>query len=193
MKIWIPRVLLGLVAVIIATVSVLALMGRRQDAGVSRASIELDASPEEIWSWLIDPDKFKQWVSWVVEVQVITPVQGVGRQTVVLMKSPGSTEPVRIEVTITEHAPPRRLAATIVSSGLFTGTQTYQLTDLAQGRTRLEVINHIRYATAPLRLLAPLTTPSATRKTEGDFATLKRLVEAEVTPTETNSAQTTKP
>jgi hypothetical protein len=179
MKIWLPRILLGLVGIVIAVASVLALMGRRQDAGVSRSSVEIDASREQLWPWLEEPEKFKQWISWVVEVQVINPAEGVGRKAVVMMKSPGAAELVRIESTLTEHAPPDLLAADIVSPGLFTGSQTYQLTDLGQGRTRVDVTNRIQYTSAFFRLLEPLTTPSSTGKIKNDLAALKSLVEAE--------------
>jgi uncharacterized protein YndB with AHSA1/START domain len=180
MKIWLPRILLGLVGVVIAVASVLALMGRRQDAGLSRTSAEINVSPEQLWPWLDEPDKFKQWVSWVVEVQVTHPVTGVGRQAVVMMQSPGSSELVRIETTLTEHAPPHRLAADIVSPGLFTGSQTFQLTDLGQGRARVDVTNRIHYTSALVRLFEPLMTPSSTGKIDGDLAMLKKLAEAEV-------------
>jgi hypothetical protein len=104
------------------------------------------------------------------------------------MKSPGSAELVRIESTLTEHAPPERLAAQVVSPGLFTGSQTYQLTDLGQERTRVDVTTRVHYNSALVRLLEPLMTPSSTGKIEADLAMLKKLAEAQRKPVETDSA-----
>jgi uncharacterized protein YndB with AHSA1/START domain len=193
MKIWLPRIILGFFGLVIAVTCVLALMGRRQDAGVSRSSVEINASREQLWPWLDEPDKFKRWVSWVVEVQTVNPARGVGRQTVVMMQSPGSSELVRIEATLTEHAPPQRLAADIVSPGLFSGSQNFQLTDLGQGRTRVDVTNRIHYTSALVRLLEPLMTPSSTGKIDGDLSMLKKLAEAEVPPAEISAARAPQP
>ena len=98
MKRWAIRVLIGLAAAIALAVAVLAAMGLRQEAGVPRASIDIKASREQLWPWIEEAERFKQWVSLVTSVEVLNPdVKGVGRRTVVLMNEPRSPEPVRIE------------------------------------------------------------------------------------------------
>jgi hypothetical protein len=61
--------------------------------------------------------------------------------------------------------------------GIFTGSQTYQLTDLGGARTRVEIASRIRYTSWFARLLEPVLTPSATCKLAQDLATLKTEVE----------------
>jgi uncharacterized protein YndB with AHSA1/START domain len=176
---WVLRILLGLIGILVVAVGVLALMGTRRDAGVSRASVEIQAPREQVWSWIVEPQKFKRWVGWVVDVETINPVMGVGHRDVVIMNEPGSPEPVRLETSWTEYAPPDRFAADVAFPGLFTGSQSYQLTALGQNRTRLEITTRIHYTSALVRLFEPLATPSSTRKIESDLATLKPLAEGD--------------
>jgi uncharacterized protein YndB with AHSA1/START domain len=179
MKKWLLRIVGGFVGVLVLAVAALALMGLRQDAGVSIASIEIAATPEQIWPWIEEPEKFKRWVGWVVSVDVANPeVQGVGRKTVVMMNEPSSPEPVRIESIWTEYQPPTKFSADVSFPGLFTGSQTHQLTDLGNGRTRMQTESRIHYDAWYVRLIEPLATPSSTSKLESDLATLKPLVEA---------------
>jgi len=178
MKKWLLRASFGAAGVIALAVASLTLMGLRDTAGLSTSSIEIDATPETVWPWIDQPDKFKQWVSWVVSVESPNPdVKGVGRKSIVLMKEPSSPEPVRIETVLTDYAPPMRLSADVKFPGLFTGSQTYQLKGLEGGRTRVQLDSRIHYTTWIIRLFEPLGTPSATKKLDQDFAALKRLIE----------------
>lgn len=180
MKKWIVRVLGGFAGILFLAVVVLAAMGLRQDAGVSVASVEIATSPETVWPWLVENEKFKQWVGWVVGVEVLNPeVTGVGRRTVTLMEEPGSPERVRIEAVWTEVARPTRFSADVRFPGLFTGTQTHALTDLGNGRTRVQTETRIHYDAWFVRLLEPIATPSSTGKIESDLLALKKLVEAD--------------
>jgi hypothetical protein len=61
--------------------------------------------------------------------------------------------------------------------GLFTGAQTYELTSLDNGRTRVEIRSRIRYTSWIVRLFEPMATPSSTKKLDQDLSTLKGLVE----------------
>jgi carbon monoxide dehydrogenase subunit G len=183
MKKWTVRICGGVAGVLALTLVALALMGLRRGAGFSRSVIEIRATREQVWLWIEENDKFKEWVGWVTSVEVLNPeVKGVGRTTVVLMKEPGSPELVRVEAECTEYAPPGRFVADVTSPGLFTGSQSYELTDLGGGRTRVQIDNRIRYTPWFLRLLEPLATPSATKKLDQDLAALKRVVENAAVP-----------
>jgi hypothetical protein len=128
-------------------------------------------------------DKFKQWVGWVTDVQVLNPeVTGVGRKTIVLMNEPNSPERVRLESTWTAYMPPAHLAVDVTLPGLFNGAQSHTLTNLDSGRTRVETKTRIRYTSWFIRLLEPVVTPSSTRKQEQDLAKLKALVEKAAAP-----------
>jgi uncharacterized protein YndB with AHSA1/START domain len=175
---WVVRIGGGIVAVLVLALVVLVVMGLRENAGLSVSSVEINAPPERVWQWIEDPDKFKQWVSWTIEVQSLTPdVKGVGARTLVLMKEPGSPEPVRIESVCTQYAPPMRFSADVRFPGLFDGSQSYQLTGLTGGRTRIQIDTRIRYTAWLVRLLEPLATPQSTSKLDQDLATLKKLIE----------------
>ncbi len=178
MKKWLVRVLAGTVGVLVLLVAVLALMGQREDAGLSLASIEISAPTEQVWRWIEEPDKFKQWVGWVTSVEVLnSEVNGVGRKTVVLMNEPGSSELVRIESVSTAYDPPRHFSADVALPGFFTGSQSYQLTDLGGGLTRVQLESRIHYTMWMVRLLEPVATPSSTPKLEQDLVTLKSKIE----------------
>jgi uncharacterized protein YndB with AHSA1/START domain len=180
MKKWLIRIMVGLVGAVVLAAVVLWLMGLRQDAGVSRASVEINAPREQVWPWVEEGDKNKKWIGWVVDVQPVNSVTGVGQKRVVLMNEPGSPRPVRLEAEFTEYNPPARLSADVTIPGLFTGSQGYELTDLGNGRTRVEIVNRIHYTSWFVRLFEPMATPSATSKIERDLAALKTQVEQAV-------------
>jgi uncharacterized protein YndB with AHSA1/START domain len=177
MKKWILRGLLGLAGLLALLAGGLALMAQRADAGVSRAAIEIAATPEALWPWFNEPDKYRQWVGWVTNVEIVNPeLPGVGRKAVTTMREPGSAEPVRVESVVSVYEQPHRIVADIALPGFFTGSQTVRLVDL-NGRTRVEMENRIHYTMAIVRLLEPLATPSATAKLEQDLAALKSVAE----------------
>jgi len=66
--------------IIDSAVVTLLILGQRKDAGHMHGSIEIAASPQQLFPWLVEGDKLKQWVSWLVEVRVPDPtVHGVER------------------------------------------------------------------------------------------------------------------
>src|ERR1035438_5062098 len=81
---WIGIVLASLIVLPIVTLSI---MGQRSGAGRIQTATEIQASPEQLWSWLEDGQKLKQWVSWTVEVQPWDPPQpGVGAKRIWKMR-----------------------------------------------------------------------------------------------------------
>src|SRR5882724_5260064 len=84
---WLKWIGIVLAALLILPVVTLLILGLRKDAGHLHESIEIAASPQQLWPWLEDGDKLKQWVGWLVEVQVSGPSQhGVGASHVWVMK-----------------------------------------------------------------------------------------------------------
>ena len=183
MKKWLIGILGGLAGAAALATATLWLMGRRQDAGVSRASVEINAPREQVWPWIEEGDKSKKWIGWVVGVADANSLNGIGHKRVVLMNEPSSPNPLRLEVEFTEFNPPERLMARVAIADLFTGSQRYELTELDTGRTRVELVNRIHYTSWLVRLFEPLATPSATRKIEQDLASLKTQVEQAIPKT----------
>ncbi len=147
-------------------------------------SVDIGASRERIWPWLIEGEKAKRWVSWLVEVRPVGPAgdsktNPVGRTEIWVMKDENNGGKfMEVTGTCTEYAEPDRLSAALSSPGSFEGVQSYRLVDLGGGRTRLEVNGSYRFSEWFARLLEPLIMPQARKKLEGDLARLKSEVES---------------
>lgn len=89
---------------------------------------------------------------------------------------------MEIDGTCSEYAPPSRLTVQLKSGGDFDGQQAYLLTDLGNGRTRLEMDSNYHFTSALARLMEPLITAAAEKKMVGDMAHLKSLVDGKATP-----------
>ncbi len=176
---WIVRILGVLAGLLVLSLVTLFAMGHRADAGRMQTGIELNAPPEQVWSWLNEPEKLKQWVSWLVEVRAADPNRrGVGEKRVWVMRDENNGgQLMEIEGTCSEYAPPSRLSVALSSPGAFEGGQSYRLADLGSGRSRLEIESNYRFGMWFARLMEPLITPMAKKKMVGDLARLKSLVE----------------
>jgi len=176
---WLKRIAIVVAALLIIPVLTLLILGLRPGAGRSQASVEIQASPEQLWAWIDDGSRLKQWVSWTVDVKPWSPQAGPGATRSMTMRDENNGGMLMvIDSACTEYAPPKTLAVHMSVPDEFEGQMTYRLTDLGNGRTRLDVNSSYRFSNAFVRLLEPLVTPSARRKMEGDVARLKTLVES---------------
>jgi hypothetical protein len=57
---------LGFVGILLAAVAILFILASREDANKMTVSVEIDKSPAELWPWLEEPEKIKQWVGWLL-------------------------------------------------------------------------------------------------------------------------------
>lgn len=176
---WLKWIGIVLTSVIVLPALTLFAMGHRSNAGRVRASVEIAASPGQVWVWLDDSARLKQWVSWLVEVREPQPPHhAVGSPTTWVMKDENNGGAMMaIDAKYVEYAPPSRLTVTISTPAEFEGQQTYQLTGLGNGHTRLDVDGRYRYDQWFARLLEPLITPAAEKKMAADLTRLKGLVE----------------
>jgi uncharacterized protein YndB with AHSA1/START domain len=168
-------------ALIVLPMITLLILGQRADAGKIHASAEIAGSPEQVWGWIDDSDRLKQWVSWLVEVREPQPPRhGVGSPRTWVMKDENNGGMLMtLEGKIKEYAPPSRLTITLASQEYqFDGDESYQLTDLGNGHTRVDVDSKYHYAQWFANLMEPLVTPAAKKKLLGDLARLKALVES---------------
>jgi polyketide cyclase/dehydrase/lipid transport protein len=85
--------------------------------------------------------------------------------------------PVEVTGICTEYTKPSRLSVSLSAPGEFDGDQTYQLIEIADGKTRLQVTGHFRYAGWFARLTEPLITRVAKNSLAADLAKLKSLME----------------
>jgi uncharacterized protein YndB with AHSA1/START domain len=144
--------------------------------------VEINASPDQLWQWLDQDDKLKQWVSWMVDAKHADPqkAHGVGSKRIWTMKDENNGGALmQIAGTYSEYAPPSRMTLEIADGdGMFDGDTSYRLVDLGGGRTRMDVRLRAHYKEWFANLMEPLITPQAEKKLVMDVGHLKRLVEA---------------
>jgi len=177
---WILWIGGGLIGVIALACVVLLVLGHRANAGLTSVSADISASPAQVWQWLDEPGKLKQWISWVVEVRTPNPVaSGVGAKRVIVMKDENNGGmPMEVEGVYTKYQPPTEMDLAMSTPGAFEGTETYRLTDMGNGRTHFEAVGRYHYAIWMAQLFEPLITPAAQKKMDADASRLKSLVEA---------------
>lgn len=180
---WLMRIGGALVGLIVLAGIVLTVLGRKEGATQVKLSVEIDRPPAMVFRWLTEPDRLKQWISWLVEVKVITETPNiVGSKEVMVMNDPNMSEPVQMEVVTTAYEQDRHVAVAISMPMGFSGTVDYRLTPRGEGKTLLEYDSRYDFQHWFARLMAPVVMPSARAKLDADFATLKRLAEAEPPP-----------
>jgi uncharacterized protein YndB with AHSA1/START domain len=180
---WVIRIAGALVVLLVLSGLGLWIASNRRDAGRMRVSVEIARSPEEIWGWLSEPDKLTQWVGWLVAVQPdsTTASEGIGHRAAWIMDDPRMKQKFLLPGTITVWDPPLQMGVHIEAPsapGAPEGDVLYKLTDLGNGRTRLEQDGRFRYLEKSAALLEPMVTPEAMRKMFDDMNRLKMKVEA---------------
>ena len=178
---WLLRTLLVLGVVLVVTVMGLWLGSNRSDAGRMRASIDVARPADVVWPWMYEPARLTQWVGWLeaVEPDSTTPAEGIGHRETWVMNDPRLKEKMRVPGTITLWEPPHQMGVHVELPGLFAGDVLYKLTDLGNGRTRVEQDGRFRYESQLAKLLEPMTTPDAMRKLVADLNRLRQSIEAE--------------
>lgn len=179
---WVWRIGGGFLALLLLCAVAIFAMGRRSEAGHLHASIEINGSPEQVWPWINESDKLTQWVSWLVEVRGPDgKTAGVGAKRVLVMKDENNGGMLmEIQGATTEYAPPRRLTLQLSTPGAFDGLESYELSDLGNGRTRVDIDGRYRYTQWFASFMEPLITPAAKKKLDGDLARLKSLIVRQV-------------
>jgi carbon monoxide dehydrogenase subunit G len=177
---WAIRIAGVIVGLVVVCFLGLWIASNRRDAGRMRASIEIERAPEEIWPWLNEPEQLTQWVGWLSEVRPdsTTPAEGIGHRATWVMDDPRMKQQTLVPGTITVWDPPDQVGVHVEVAGSFDGDVLYKLTDLGNGRTRVEQDGRFSYASRLTSLLEPLLTPDAMRKMFEDMKRLKSKVEA---------------
>jgi carbon monoxide dehydrogenase subunit G len=186
MKLLLKIVVAALLILVVLPVLVLCAMHFRPGAGQLVTSVEIARPRAQVWRWLSEEDKLKQWVGWLAAIESdSTSPAGVGHREVWVMDDPHMDKkngPMRLPTTMTGWDPPNSMAGHVGVAGVFDGEFTYKVDDLGD-RTRVTSVSDWRYHGISW-LLEPLVTPEANKKMTTDFGTLKAKVEAE--PVATN-------
>ncbi|UCG26161.1 MAG: SRPBCC family protein [Chloroflexota bacterium] len=141
-------------------------------------SVDIRATPEEVWYWLGDPERAKTWMTSVTHTEYIdrTPdmIGSTFRETV--EEDGRGTE---LQGVIVDFAPNERMAFHL-EGDYNTADVTFTLEE-DEGITRLTQTADVRFK-GIIRVLSLLFgrtfKKNITRQAEGEFATLKALCEA---------------
>ena len=178
---WLIRILGGLVLLVVLCIAGLWLAGMRPGHGHVAEEIVIDRTPPEVFRWLTDDDRVKQWIGGLTEIrQVSGPPDGneVGKKFRIGEVYNGQR--VDMEMDITKFEKDRALSILVFSVGDpnngFTETGDYTLSE-QNGKTRLRFEVQTTYTGFVLRLLEPMITPKAKEKLDEDFRRLKQLAE----------------
>lgn len=178
---WVVIIVGGLAGILLLAVAVLAALGFRPGAGRVAGTIEVARAPADVWPWIVEGERQKEWVGWLTEVHDLNPgVEGVGARYKWVMIDPTmNNQRVEIDGEVTAHEPGRLSTARLDSPGMFSGHATYELTDLGGARTRVEYVSEFRMQNGLWRLLEPVVTPQARRKAVDDLERMKERIESE--------------
>ena len=168
------------IALLLIGVAGLWIASNRRDAGRMRASVEIERAPEEIWPWITEPEQLTQWVKWLREVRPDTtsPAEGIGHRETRVIDDPRTKEPKLEAGNVTLWEPPDQMGIHVEVPDEYEGDVLYTLTDLGNGRTRVEQDGRFTFDKRFASLLEPLMTPGAMRKMFDDMKRLKEKVEA---------------
>jgi uncharacterized protein YndB with AHSA1/START domain len=177
---WVLIVIGSWFALLVLGAVVLFAMGAAADANRITTSVVIHQKPEAIWPWLYQPEKVKQWVTWLVEIRD----EGHGEPTpgakgVWVMEDPNNGNQ-RMEITgvVKSVEPGRRLAITMSAPEGFAGDNVYTLVPLPDGSTRLDTNSRYVFANSFARFMTPVICWQAKKKLVSDEDRLRALVEA---------------
>jgi uncharacterized protein YndB with AHSA1/START domain len=137
------------------------------------AFIEIDASPEAIFPFLVEPDRLKRWVGGFAEAHPLTPgPTGLGSKSIDVVREGGRE--LRFETEIVAYEPPHRVSVTITSSGM-RAVSDYRVERRGDGAVAKHT-QDVRYG-GLLRVVGPLMGGMVRRKLREDLERLKTAVE----------------
>jgi len=173
---WAKRVVLAFLAILLLLAAGLWAAGLRSGAAKNEIVLEINKPPADVFPWLLEPEKLKQWITGMTEMTQLTPgpmTVGTKSRDVVVMGS--ETTVMNVEITALE---PNRLLAAHIDTELFSDDIRYELSDL-NGKTRLAYSGVVNYKHWFAKLLEPVITPAAQKKLAEDTARLKALVQSQ--------------
>jgi uncharacterized protein YndB with AHSA1/START domain len=175
---WILISLGGIAGLIVLAIVVLFFLSKRPGAGDVAGGIDIDRPASEVWAWVTEPEKEKQWVAWLTAIEPTGgPPQGLGHEEIWVMDDPNSKTQYRIPGKITRWEPPHVVVRYVNLPGMFTAEYTYTLTE-TNGRTHLDAQVPCDYTHPIWSIFEPLVTPEAKKKFDSDLARMKQLAEA---------------
>lgn len=175
---WVKISIGSMVGLILLATAAVAIAGLRSDANRLYCSMVIRQSPAAIWPWLFEPDRLKQWVSWLVEVRGgEEPAPGV-KSTWVMEDRNNGNQRMEIHSVVEMVEPARQMAVRLDSPIGFRGRSTYRLSRQSDGTTLLESDSRYTFDNGFARFMLPLVIWQAKKKMLSDMDHLRVLVES---------------
>lgn len=174
------KIILGSIAVLVfLMVASLWLAGMRDGAGRNEAQIVINKPAAEVMTWVVEPDKLKQWVGGFISSKDLSNVgMKVGAKGETVVGDPKRPDvKYVIQDELTAYEPGKLIELKMTAPGTFHGSVRYEFSETG-GATTAKFTGQFEYDKWYFRLMEPLITPSAQKKTEEDMARLKAVVEA---------------
>jgi carbon monoxide dehydrogenase subunit G len=170
--------IIGIMAAVIigGSVAIVFLLGRLPNAGRIQTSTEINAPREKVWAFLDNEQNMKQWVSWLVDVKQAGPRGPNAVLTLTMRDENNGGQVMTFNSRCIEYVPGTKMTEKMESTE-FDGTQSYLLTDLGNGRTRLDIDGNFHFPNWFANFMTPLIMPAAKSKMVGDLEHLKSIVE----------------
>jgi len=135
--------------------------------------IDVAKSPEEVFGWLYDPDKVRQWTSGLEAYEVLGD-GSIGAGTKIRETLEVSGKRRTFEEEITAHDPPSTAASRFTLEGIGVESSYRIAPNGAGAHVSRTVTAKARSLSA--RVLLPIVQSHLERKLEGDFERLRELL-----------------
>ena len=141
-------------------------------------SVEIEASPERVWEFLVDPEKAKQWFHALKKYEWTSEPGGVGSTFTWLEEASGRT--YEIDFKTTEWEPARVFGFSMVRGDFFKSYDERWVIEPTEGGSRFTFNDRIGFPYGPFGNIIGWFAARTARKTGTEIlADLKRLAEAE--------------
>jgi hypothetical protein len=139
------------------------------------AHVSIDASPADVFPWLVEGERLLRWVGGLLEHEQLTPVSV---RQVLEPPVPGAG-PVEVHLDVYLLHVPWRLETRLTGPAGLRADVAYVLEERDDGGTHLSALVRSRTGPSARGLLGPVVVAGVRRRMRSDLGRLKELAEAE--------------
>ena len=142
------------------------------------AHVTIDASPADVFPWLVEGARLLRWVGGLLEHEQLTPIRV--RQ---LLEAPiPGAGPVEVRLDVYVLHVPWRLETRLSGPAGLRADVAYVLEERGDGGTDLSALVRATSGPSARGLLGPVVVAGVRRRMRSDLGRLKKLAEAEAPP-----------
>jgi uncharacterized protein YndB with AHSA1/START domain len=177
---WTALIAIACVAGLVVAVLVgLYAAGRSGNGTIHETSIEIAAPCDQVWPWLVDSERVKQWVGGLKVIESLTPDKGleVGARDRLEVEVNGQLFEIFSEVTLVD--PGRLVEQRLSQEGALAWHEVarFSISSLGNDRALFTVTASYTYTTIAGIVMEPIIRVAARKKLAKDLEALKTLVE----------------